>query len=193
MPARCPAAAASSRSRTSPLTPLRPSSPLRSARSSSTSSSDLPVCFMITRQGERIEVARRGCSAASPTAGSCPSLVATLWPSRMAHSELEPPRWQEMIRRSLRPSSSAVRVGDVAMAGAVKAPALDVILLGPLVRSRRSSGCGRESCDESRSRTPPPAESPAAFRSAAAWPRCRADCGPARLRSSLPSPPAPRP
>ena len=41
-----------------------------------------------------------------------------------------------MIRRSLRPSSSAVRCGDVAMARAVKSPALDVQLLGPLVRHR---------------------------------------------------------
>ena len=54
-----------------------------------------------------------------------PMLVATLWPLRIAQSELDPPRWQEMIRRSLRPSSSAMRVGDVAMAGAVEAPAAD--------------------------------------------------------------------
>ena len=37
-------------------------------------------------------------------------LVATLCPPWIAHSELDPPRWQEMIRRSSRSSSSAVRV-----------------------------------------------------------------------------------
>ena len=45
-----------------------------------------------------------------PDCGLMPIDVATLWPPRIAHSEFEPPRWQEMIRRSLRPSSSAVRV-----------------------------------------------------------------------------------
>ena len=50
-------------------------------------------------------------------------LVATLRPSRMAQSELDPPKWQEMIRPVVAAEQIGHAAGDVAMAGAVEAPA----------------------------------------------------------------------
>ena len=130
-----PAAAASSRSRTSPLTPLRPSRPLRSARSPSTSASVCPVCFMITGRANGSKSPTR-LLCGRPDCGLMPMLVATLWPSRIAHSELEPPRWQEMIRKIVAAQHFGRARGDVAMARAVKAPAPHVILFGPDVGRR---------------------------------------------------------
>ena len=60
------------------------------------------------RQREGIEIARAVALGQAALALK-PMLVATLRPSRIAHSELDPPRWQEMIR-SPGPSSSAIRV-----------------------------------------------------------------------------------
>ena len=74
-----------------------------------------------------------------PDCGLMPMLVATLLPPRIAHSELDPPRWQEMIRRSVAAEQFRRPRGDVAMARAVKAPAADVMLLGPFERHRHSS------------------------------------------------------
>ena len=88
--------------------PLRPSSPLWLAEHRQHLVERLAGAPHHHRQGEGIEVADAVVLGQAALALK-PMLVATLRPSRIAHSELDPPRWQEMIRRP-GPSSSAVRV-----------------------------------------------------------------------------------
>ena len=134
-----PCAAASSRSRTSPLTPRQAEQArLLGQRVEHLVAATCPSACMITGSANGSKSPTR-LLCGRPVCGLMPIDVATLcWP-RIAHRLLEPPRWHEMIRRSSRPSSSARPLGDVAMARAVKAPPLDVQLLGPLVRARRST------------------------------------------------------
>ena len=144
--------------------------PERLARSSRTCSSVLPVARMHHRQGKQDRSRRRGCCAASRSAGSCPCCWPSTCPALIAHSELLPPRWQEIILRLRLVQQLRGPLGDVAMAGAVKAPALDAVLLGPFQRHRVEPFAPAGSSRESRSRTRPPAGSPAAPAPATAWP-----------------------
>ena len=110
-----------------------------------------------------------------------PIEVATLCPLRIAQTLLEPPRWQEITRRSLRAEQLRRSLGDVAMAGAVKSPSLDAERLGPLEghrvvlqpRGNRLVKAGLERGHQRNLRQ--------LLVAAVAWPRCRADCEPGDL------------
>ena len=129
-------------SRKSLLTPLRPSRPLWLARIVEHFGKRLACPLHDHRNGKGVEIAQR-LFCGRPLCALMPMLVATLWPLRIAQSELEPPRWQEMIRRSLRPEQFGRPRGDVAMAGAVKSQAAHQRLLPPNRRERRNSDGGR--------------------------------------------------
>ena len=107
----------------------------------------------------------------SPTRLLCGKPVCGLMPRRRGHAFAVANRAQRVRAAQmagndpqiLRPNNSAVASGDIAMAGAVKAPTLHLVLFGPIPGNRVVADCGRESSGESRFRTPPPAEFRASF------------------------------
>ena len=109
-----------------------PSRPDWLARMSRTSSSVMPVSRRMTGRAKTSKSPTR-LFCGRPDCGLMPRLDATDLPSRMAQSDELPPRWQEMTLRSLAAEQLGHPAGDVAMAGAVEAPAADAELGRPLV------------------------------------------------------------
>ena len=150
-------------------------------------SSDLPVACITTGIANGSKSPTR-LFCGKPDCGLIPMLVATLFPPRMAHSELDPPKWHEMIRISLRPSEFRHPRGDIPMTRPVKTPAANLMLFRPIDTEPNTFAAAVESSHGNRFRMPPQAEFPAASRSSAASPRCTADYEPAPRGSFFPSP-----
>ena len=100
--------------------------------SSRTSSRLLPVSRSMTGRAKTSKSPTR-LLCGRPDCGLMPRLHATDLPSRIAQSDELPPRWQEMTLMSRPAEQLGHPAGDVAMAGAVEAPAADAELGRPLV------------------------------------------------------------
>ena len=95
-------------SRQSADTPLKPSRPHLLENSSSISSNVLPSFFIrwLVINGSKSPIRLL---FINPVWALAPMLLPRLWPSAIAQIEHDPPRWHEMIRKSL-PKISRQRV-----------------------------------------------------------------------------------